>query len=53
MFVFASASAKTWTGGVVTDPQQAEDESVPRTISMARGDVCDTEVGCKYIKIAV
>ena len=29
----------------MTDPEQADDEAVPRTISMTWGDVCDTEVG--------
>lgn len=29
----------------MTDPEQAEDEAVPRTVSMTWGDVCSTEVG--------
>eukprot|EP00904_Undaria_pinnatifida_P008017 jgi/Undpi1/4345/HiC_scaffold_17.g07711.m1 len=33
---------KVWTG-IVTNPPQADDEAVPRTVSMAWGDVCDTE----------
>lgn len=28
----------------MTDPEQGEDEAVPRTISMTWGDECDTEV---------
>lgn len=39
-----SLSQKVWSG-VVTDPEQAEDEAVPRTVSMTWGDVCSTEVG--------
>ena len=38
-----------WTGTVI-NPAQAEDEAVPRTVSMAWGDVCDTEVSRKYIQ---
>lgn len=30
--------------GIVTEPAQAEDEAVPRTVSMSWGDICDTEV---------
>lgn len=30
--------------GIVTDPEQAEDEAVPRRVSMTWGEVCDVEV---------
>lgn len=43
-------SAKVWTG-IVTDPVQGEGEAVPRTVSMAWGDVCDTEVGVIQIEL--
>ncbi|CAN0434427.1 unnamed protein product, partial [Laminaria digitata] len=33
---------RVWTGEV-TNPAKAEDEAVPRTVSMTWGDVCDTE----------
>lgn len=34
---------------MVTEPDQSEDEAVPRTISMTWGEVCDTEVGMACI----
>ena len=43
-------SAKVWTG-IVTDPVQGEGEAVPRTVSMAWRDVCDTEVGVIQIEL--
>lgn len=42
---------KVWTG-VVTDPEQAEDEAFPRTVSMTWGDVCSTEVGWLLKRVA-
>lgn len=41
---------KVWTG-VVTDPERAQDEAVPRTVSMTWGDVCNTEVGGLFKRV--
>lgn len=38
----SSVYCQVWTG-TVTDPEQADDELVPRVVSMTWGDVCDVE----------
>lgn len=35
--------SKVWTGEV-SDPEQAEDEAVPRTVSLSWGEECSVEV---------
>lgn len=50
---FMSGSKQVWTGTVIY-PEQAEDEAVRWTVSMAWGEVCDTEASVQvFIRSAM